>query len=429
VSVSAVEATVERSEAATPAGRPLRILFVTSRFPHPPLKGDQLRAWHQIRLLGQRHRVTLVYLARGDGAAHDALADSCERIVAVPFGPAGMARGLLGGLFSGRPFQASLYAAKGMRVALQQLAREPFDLAHVQLARMAPYLEAGMCPRPWIVDLVDALSLGMERRGREEWGPGRLVARIEARRLRRYERDLCARADRTIVVSERDREAIGDFPHLRLVPNAVDLDAFPFGDRPREPATLVFSGNMGYFPNVNAAAWFARDILPRVRRARADVRFLVVGARPARAVRDLASDPAITVTGRVEDLSAYLRRASVAVVPMRSGSGQQFKILEAMASGAPVVATSAEARQIGAEHGRDLLVADEAGSFADAVLTLLGDPAQAAGLAERARLLVEARFTWRRSVDALEAVYEDALRERSASAVAVVARAVAVKAS
>jgi glycosyltransferase involved in cell wall biosynthesis len=278
---------------------------------------------------------------------------------------------------------------------------------------MAPYLEEGVCPRPWVVDLVDALSLGMERRSREEWGPAGLVARIEAKRLRQYERELGARADRTVVVSRRDRDAIGDVPGLCIVPNAVDLEAFPLGSRDREPATVVFSGNMGYFPNVNAAVWFAREVLPRVRRARPEARFVIVGARPARSVRGLARDSAVRVTGRVEDVGPYLRRATVAVAPMRSGSGQQFKILEAMASGTPVVATAAEAEQVGAKHDRELLVADEASEFAEAVLTLMREPARAKALAERARQLVEARFTWPHSVEGLEAVYEGALLERS----------------
>jgi sugar transferase (PEP-CTERM/EpsH1 system associated) len=413
IAVSASAILAIGREVPTPPGRTLRILFVTSRFPHPPLKGDQLRALHQIRRLGERHRITLAYLSRGPAAAHEALAASCERIVAVPFGPVAMALGLMRGAFSGLPLQASLYETRAMRTTLRLLAADPFDLVHVQLARMAPYLEEGVLPRPWVVDLVDALSLGMERRSLEDRGPLRLVARMEALRLRRYERQLAALADRTVVVSRRDREAIGDLPGLCIVPNAVDLEAFPFADRDREPATIVFSGNMGYFPNANAAVWFCREILPRVRRSRPDARLLIVGSRPARSVRALAQDGAVTVTGRVEDVGSYLRRATVAVVPMRSGSGQQFKILEAMASGAPVVATAAEAAQIGAEHDRELLVADAPLDFAAAVVSLLEDRAKAALLAKRARNLVESRFTWSHSVDALESAYLDALRERS----------------
>jgi sugar transferase (PEP-CTERM/EpsH1 system associated) len=391
------------------AGPPLRILFITSRFPAPPLKGDQLRAYHQIRRLGRHHRITLVYLARGRADEETALQGSCERIVAVPFGAAGMARGLVGGLLSRRPFQASLYRSGALRRALREVLEREFDLVHVQLARMAPCLDEVPCPRPWVVDLVDALSLGMSRRAEQEVPGLRTLARLEAARLLRYERALCASAERTLVVAARDRDAIGDFPGLRLVPNAVDLEAFPFSREGRAGALVVFTGNMGYFPNVNAAVWLADEVWPHVRRASPEARLAIVGARPTRAVQALGERPGVTVTGRVDDMGRWLRDASVAVAPMRSGSGQQFKILEAMASGAPVVATSAEADQVGARSGQDVLVADAASDFAEAVVTLLRDTPLADRLARQARRLVEERFTWDRSVGLLEAAYREAV--------------------
>jgi sugar transferase (PEP-CTERM/EpsH1 system associated) len=409
LSASTVQS-IEHSGAGAARARSLRILFITGRYPYPALKGDQLRAFQQIRRLAEHHRVTLVYLTRGATPDHAPLARFCERIVAVPFGYAAMVRRLAGGLLSRLPLQAALYQTEAMRAALRGLRGEDFDLVHVQLARMAPYLEEGVCPRPWVVDLVDALSLGMERREAAEWGPWRWVARLEAERLRRYERQVAAIADQAMVVSPRDLEALGAGRGLALVPNAVDLEAFPYSRHDREPATVVFTGNMGYFPNVNAAVWFAREAFPLVRQAVPEARFVVVGARPARPVRALAADPAVTVTGRVEDVSPFLRRASVAVAPMRTGSGQQIKILEAMASGVPVVATPAEADQVGARHDHELLVASEAREFADAVIALFRDEARADRLARNARRLVETRFTWEHSMEALAGVYDAALR-------------------
>jgi len=422
VSAGTIQTIDDRSPATAPRGRPLRILFLTGRFPFPALKGDQLRAYQQIRGLGRRHRLTLVYLTRGAAADHGALAGSCERIVAVPFGRGAMARGLLRGLFSDLPLQAALYQTEAMRAALRELGGASFDLVHVQLARMAPYLQEGVCPRPWVVDLVDALSLGMERRIAEEWGPRRIVARFEAGRLRSYERRVVTMADQTVVASARDKEALGGVRGVSLVPNAVDLEAFPYARRDREPATVAFTGNMGYFPNVNAAVWFAKDVLPLVRAAVPGVRFLIVGARPARSVRALAADPAVTVTGRVDDMSPFLRRATVAVAPMRTGSGQQIKILEAMASGVPVVASAAEAEQVGGRHDQELLVASTEREFADHVVALLGDEGRADRLARNARRLVEARFTWEHSVAALERVYEAAVEGRAALGSAAAAR-------
>jgi glycosyltransferase involved in cell wall biosynthesis len=296
-----------------------------------------------------------------------------------------------------------------MRRALRQVLQERFDLVHVQLARMAPYLREVPCPRPQVVDLVDALSLSMARRAAEEGGLRGFLARVEAKRLARYEQALLAEVDQAMVVSPRDRQAIGDFPNLRLVPNAVDLDAFPFTREGREREWVVFTGNMGYFPNVDAACWLADHVWPRVRAARPAARLSIVGARPARAVRALAGRPGIEVTGYVDDMGRILREATVAVAPMRSGAGQQFKILEAMASGAPLAATAAEAEQVGARSGQDLLVADDATGFADAVLALLRDASLAERLARSARRLVERHYTWDHSVALLEDAYRAAL--------------------
>jgi sugar transferase (PEP-CTERM/EpsH1 system associated) len=413
VSASAVRTTSDRTPARAPVSRSLRILFLTGRFPAPPHKGDQLRAFQQIRRLGPRHRITLVYLTRGAPADDTPLQAYCERIVPVPFSRAAMGGGLLRGIVAGLPLQAALYQTEAMRAALRTLSRDGFDLVHVQLARMVPYLEDGVLPRPWVVDLVDALSLGMERRTAAEWGLRRLLARIEAERLRRYERRVAAAVDRMAVVSPRDREALGGGPGLFLVPNAVDLDSFPYSRGARDRATVALTGNMGYYPNVDAALFFAKEVLPLLRRRVKDARFLIAGARPARAVRTLAVDPAVTVTGPVDDMGVFLRRATVAVCPMRTGSGQQIKILEAMASGAPVVASAAEAEQVGARDDREILIASSAAEFAESVAALIEDPERADRIARHARRLVEERFTWERSVAALEEVYASALQGRA----------------
>jgi glycosyltransferase involved in cell wall biosynthesis len=277
---------------------------------------------------------------------------------------------------------------------------------------MAHHLDEACCPRPWVVDLVDALSLGMERRIARERGPRRLAARVEAARLRAYEREVTARADASLVASRRDLAALGGGPGLAIVPNAVDLEAFPCAREGREAATVAFTGNMGYFSNVDAAVYFVKEVFPRLRRAEPQARFLIVGARPARAVRALAAEPGVSVTGPVEDVGAFLRRATVAVCPMRTGSGQQIKILEAMASGAPVVATPAEAEQVDGRHDHELLVGADAAELCAHVAALFADPARAERLARNARRLVEARFTWERSVAALEQAYEAALAAR-----------------
>jgi polysaccharide biosynthesis protein PslH len=385
----------------------LRLLFLTARFPWPLLRGDQARAYHQLRLLAPRHRTTLVSFRDAPVADEglEAVSAACERVVTVPLGFAGMGLGLARGALSTLPLQVSLYSHHRMRQALREvLAGTAFDLAHAQLARMAPYVED--LPIARFVDLVDALSLSTRRRSLQHRGPLRWLAAVEAERLLRYERRLCASVEGASVVSGVDRAAIGESARLGVVPNGVDLERFPFVAAGRDPATIVLTGNMGYFSNANAAAWYARRVHPLVRRTVPEARFHVVGARPGARVRRLArEDPSVSVLGFVDDLRAPLRAATVAVAPMQAGAGQQFKVLEAMASGAPVVATPVAADALEAGRDEGLLVAETPAAFAEAVVGLIRDPARAGRLAARARRFVESRYSWERSTGHLEELH------------------------
>lgn len=386
----------------------MRILFLTARFPYPPLKGDQVRAYHQIRLLSRNHQLTLVSFAdRSVGPeAYAQITPYCTQIVTVPQRRASAALGLAGGALSSLPFQALLYQSASMRKALADLLRlGAFDLIHLQLTRMAPYLERrrGI---PRVVDLIDALSVNMERRFRRDRSPLRLAAYVEWQRMRRYEQTVCGLFEAVTIVSAEDRAAIGDWPNLSINPNGVDLSQFPFIADGREEHTIVFTGNMGYFPNVDAVSWFAEHVLPIVRASAPAVRFLIVGTNPHPRVHALAEkDPAIVVTGRVPRLQAYLERATLAVVPMQGGSGMQFKVIEAMASGAPVIVTPFALGGISVRHGEHLLIADTAETFASQVLQLLHNTDMRSALARRARRLVEEQYSWEKVVGDLDRLY------------------------
>jgi sugar transferase (PEP-CTERM/EpsH1 system associated) len=392
----------------------LRILFLTARFPWPLLRGDQARAFHQLRLLAPRHRTTLVCFQDAfvppEGVA--AVSAFCERVVTVPLGPAALGLGLARGVLSPLPFQVSLYAQPQMwRTLREVVAGEGFDLVHAQLARMAPYVETSPAAR--FVDLVDALSLSTRRRSAQHRGPARWLTALEAGRLLRYERRLCASVEGASVASKVDRDAIGETTRLSVVPNGVDLSSLPFESAGRDPATIVLTGNMGYFPNVNAACWYAGRVHPLVRRGVPEARFQVLGARPAGRVRRLArADPSVSVLGFVDDLGPCLRAATVAVAPMQAGAGQQFKVLEAMASGTPVVATPVAAEALEASGDDGLLVAGTPEAFAEAVVGLIRDRDRARRLAAQARRFVESRYTWERSTVHLEELHEAARSRR-----------------
>jgi sugar transferase (PEP-CTERM/EpsH1 system associated) len=386
----------------------MRILFVAARFPAPALVGYQVRALHQLRLLSRRHRVTLLAFTTGTVHEHERrqVAELCEEVHTVPLTRLDMARALVRGVGSTRPLQALLFETAPMqRVLRGLLAEQRHDLVHLQLARMAGHLETAPA-LPRVIDLIDALSLNMQRRENHDRAPMRWAAHLEATRLGRYERDLCGAWDRALVVSDADRDAIGDYPNLLVNSNGVDVARFRPCREGRDPHRIVFTGNLGYFPNVDALRWCVESILPAVWQVCPEARFAIVGARPGRAVRRLARrDARITLEGYVDDVQPALAGSAVALAPMRAGSGQKLKVLEAMACGVPVVATSRALNGIEAEAERHLLVADSPGSFVQAVLRVLRDPRLADELAFAGRQLVEQRYAWERSVDELEEIY------------------------
>ncbi len=241
-----------------------------------------------------------------------------------------------------------------------------------------------------------------------------LIAAAEAARLLRYENELICRGLTCLVVAESERAPLEGREAVRVVPNGVDLAAFAYVEDGRPAARLVFAGNLGYFPNVDAATFLVRDVLPRVRAAVAGAELRLVGARPARRVRALAGAAGVSLASSVPAMAPELARATVAVVPLRAGSGLQNKVLEAMAAGTPVVATprAVAGLALGAA-GEEVLVADDAAGLAAAAVALLRDPARARAQARAARALVERRYRWGDSAAGVEAAWQAAVEVAS----------------
>jgi glycosyltransferase involved in cell wall biosynthesis len=218
------------------------------------------------------------------------------------------------------------------------------------------------------------------------------------RRMRRFEAAECRRFDHVVAVSPQDAEVFRrDFGVRSVsdVPTGVDTGYFrPTGAEPRRPHELVFTGSMDWLPNEDAILWFAAEILPRVRARVPDATLAVVGRNPTAPIRALHGQAGITVTGSVPDVRPYMEAAALFVVPIRIGGGTRLKIFEAMAMGMPVVSTPVGAEGLPVRDGEDVVLAEEAEAFADAVVALLQDPARARALGDAAASRVQREFGW-----------------------------------
>lgn len=391
----------------------MKILFLAPRFPRPPYKGDQARAAQQLRLLRQKHDITLLALADQPvtTAERDAAQALCSKLVVIARTRASVLN-LLRGPLTRLPLQTLLYASHGYAAAVdRELRQNSFDIVHAQLIRMWPYVE-NVRGIPRVIDLIDSMALNMSRRAAGDTPLLRPVVHLEARRSGVYERRICHQVEAAVVVSPVDRAAIGDYPNLHVVPIGVDPEALNLPPQLRERDLIVFTGTMNYFPNIEAAGILIREILPLVRKSCPSARVQIVGANPAKSVRQLAAVPGVEVTGSVPEIFPYLQRASVAVSPMRFGSRTQFKLLEPMAVSTPVVTTMAEGG-LDIQNGVHVLVGNDSETIAAQIVRVLRDPDLAERLGRAGAQLVREKFTQEASVAALERVYESVAGARA----------------
>jgi len=392
------------------------LLFLAHRIPYPPDKGDKIRSWNVLRHLAERYSVHLgCFVDDPDDRRHEAsLRALCADCHFARLGPYASRLKGLGGLLDGAPLTLACYRDRGLAAWVGEVlgARRP---AHIVVfsSAMAQYALDDAAERARrVIDFVDVDSDKWRQYAESRGWPARWVFGRESRRLLDFERRVAGLFDASVFVSEAEaalfrRLAPESAAKVTHVDNGVDVAYFSPEHVFTSPFTgqgpaIVFTGAMDYWANVDAVAWFAREVLPLVRRHLAEARFFIVGARPAAEVRRLARLPGVTVTGRVADVRPYLAAAAVVVAPLRVARGIQNKVLEAMAMARPVVVTPQALDGIDAHADREVRLATDPPGLAAAVVGLAAGDDGAMG--RRARRRVVARYTWGSTLARLDAV-------------------------
>ena len=396
----------------------MRILLLTPRLPYPPYRGDKLKIFNLLKRLSREHSIHLVSFIEKkselDYLPH--LTPYCAAIDVVPLRRWQSYWKCLIGLFSRLPLQVHYFKSRRMRRLLAEICQQRhFDVIHTHLIRMAPYT-AALRHTAKVLDLTDAVSLYLQRYLAREKNPVmKFLLKLELRRVSRYE-SVIEQFNACFVCSEPDREQLRQAApeaDIRLIPNGVDLAYFS-GNEPvaYEPNRIVFTGNLTYHPNIDGIFYFVNEILPLIKKEIPAAKFYIVGQSPSAKIRALSGADVI-VTGFVEDIKQYYLNSAVAVSPIRFGAGTLNKILEPLALGVPVVATSMGIEGLDLTIGKDILVADRPHAFARHVVRVMKEPAYRDSLGKEGMAIVRRRYNWDAIVKSLENIYREMMEKRS----------------
>lgn len=398
----------------------MKILFLSQWFPYPPDNGSRIRIYHLLKSLARKHDVTLLSFTRdedrGSQETQDVLRSFCRDIAVVPLRRFRPYRGrALLGFFSSIPRSLVDTRSSVMReLVVTKVKTGGFDLLLASELGTVPYA-LGINSIPKVLDEVQ-LTVFKEAFAFQSHPLRRLRHGLTWWKLERFMRRILTEFDACTAASDREKANIlsisPNYRKLAVVPNGVDLGFYSGDFGAPVPNTLVFTGALTYSANLDAMEFFLNDIFPLIKARCPDVTLRITGKTEGVALGRLSLSDEVILTGYLDDIRPCVARSWICVVPLRCGGGTRLKILEAMALGAPVVATSKGAEGLEVTPDENILIADTPPEFAAAVLRLLDDGALRAKLAVGGRRLVCQQYGWERIGQRLEQLLQEVVRER-----------------
>jgi glycosyltransferase involved in cell wall biosynthesis len=402
----------------------MRILWLKTELLHPVDKGGKIRTYQMLREMKRRHHITYLTLDEtpGDRLAHEQASEYCHELICVPHRvedkfTARFYAELAQNVVSPLPYFIQKYRSSAMarRIASALCENKP-DLLVCDFLQPSVNMPDRMpCPSVLFQHNVEAMI--WQRHYEVQANPLKKAYLFNQwRKTHRYERHTCGRFDRVVAVSTDDGETMKTeygIPEVPDIPTGVDTAYFQRNPAvSTDPHHLVFTGSMDWLPNEDGILYFVEQVLPRIKRVLPDISLTIVGRNPFPRLVELSrQDPAITVTGRVDDVRPYMERAAAYIVPIRIGGGTRLKVYEAMAMEMPVVSTRVGAEGLPVVDGQHLLFADSPEDFASAVIRVLTDARLARALGAQAAATVRERFGWDNVASKFSFICQNALRE------------------
>jgi len=384
----------------------MKILAISPRIPEDGKKGDQVLSFHRLSYLARNHKIKLICFGdfKEDLAAKRKLESLGILVELIRWNKIWAGLNMLRSAFDfATPFQCAFYQSLDFQKTIR-LALADFKPDSIYAVTIRALGNLGEYNGPLYVDLVDSMALNFSRRAAMAKGLKRFLLNLEFERVKEYEQKVVQRANHSFLVSTIDQKVIGG-EKVSVIPLGIDEREFFKNADGRKDPVVVFTGNMNYKPNIDAVLWFYHRCWDKLRLASPDVRLVIAGSNPTSDIAALQSDTAVTVTGRVPSLASVINAARVSIAPMQSGSGMQFKILEAMACGVPVVVSTLGLGDIAAEKNKDFLLADTPDSFVQAILSLLQSEELREKIGNAGWEFVKKHHTW----DMLNADFEQSI--------------------
>ena len=390
----------------------MNLLVLTPLVPAPPHDGDKLRLYYFLKELKKRgHQIDLFCLTRvkSDLVQAEALHPFCRKIYLERLNGVDLFFNLLGGTLLGQSLNvASHFSPKlrdGLRAYWKSEEGRSIDAVLAHRLRMAPMAFESNPNVPVVLELTDCLTAytGRLKSLKGARWTARLLARWDHWLLKREEVEWSNRAAATLLISERDAEAlvsIGVSPEkVQVVPNGVSLtpvsknkkrpDLYPAGQ-----PVVCFAGNMGYFPNEDGILWFHEKVWPLVKQSVPNALLAAVGGQPRARLKRRAKPGEFIVTGWVPEIEPYVAFSTLTIAPLRLAAGMQNKVALSLGLGVPVAATSAAAGWLEAKGQAFLSVADDPKGLAEAVIQILQNPRPAKAKALRGKAYILKNYTW-----------------------------------
>jgi len=391
----------------------MNILMLTPYLPYPLHSGGQIRTYNLLKKLSKIHRITLVCLIKEDAeTAHlDRLKELCEDVHVFkrsrhPF----TLRNILRTAFSTYPFLVMRNYVTPVKPFLEHiLSEKKYDLIHAETFYMMPHLPKTRVPTILVEQTIE--SLGYESYAREAHWLLQPLLWIDIAKIKRWERHFWELCSHLVVMSEEDKSIVarqlGSAEKIDVVENGVNTAWFEAKPRNEpEQCTVLSVGTFKWLPNKEAVKYLVSKVWPLIKKDFPAAKLWIVGSSPTEDIYALEqSDTQIKVTGDIPDIRDAFASSHVLLAPVFSGKGTRYKILEALASGTPVVATPTAVEGLGVRHGREVLVGETEIELAELTLELLRDKAKRARLAKLGKEFVQNKFDWQLISKKLDIIY------------------------